>query len=74
MSRKKDREKFAIHSVGIKVENLKVGMLINYIHPKFLSFQCQRIYKIKGNKIVMRNAVGNYINISINNVRKIIEE
>lgn len=74
MGRKKDREKFAIHSIGIKVEDLKPGMIIEYIHPKYCSFNVQRIYKIKGNKITMKNVVGGFTHITERNVRKIIKE
>ena len=74
MSRKKDREKFAIHSTGIKVEELKVGMIVEFIHPKYCSFNVQRIHKIKGNKITVKNVIGNFTHITERNIRKIIEE
>lgn len=71
MSRPKDRMKFAVVSTGIKIEDLEVGDVIEYIHPKYLSFQCQRIHKIKGKIITMKNAVGEFIKITDKNVRKI---
>lgn len=74
MGRKKDREKFAIHSVGIKVEDLEPGMILEFIHPKYCSFNVQRIHKIKGNKITMKNVVNEFTHITERNVRKIIKE
>lgn len=74
MSRTKDRMKFAIESTGIKVEDLKPGMVIEFIDPKYCSFNVQRIHKIKGKKITMKNVVGSFTHITERNVRKIIEE
>ncbi len=71
LGRSKDRMKFAIISTGMKVEDLKVGDIIEYIHPKYCSFQCQRIHNIKGKTIIMKNAVGEFIRITDKNVRKI---
>ena len=55
----------------MRVEDLEVGDIIEYIHPKYLSFQCQRIHKIKGKKITMKNAADEFIYITDVNVRKI---
>ena len=74
LGRPKDRMKFAIVSTGIKVEDLKVGDIIEYMHPKYCSHQCQRIYKIKGKTIVMKNAVNEFIKITDKNVRKIRDD
>jgi len=74
MSRSKDRMKFAIESIGIENKDIKVGDIITFIHPKYHSFQTQKIHKIKGKKITMKNCIGEFTHITEKNIRKIIEE
>ena len=50
---------------------LKVNDIIEYVHPKNGSNHCQRIYKIDGNIIIMKNVNKNIIKITLNDVRKL---
>ena len=72
MSRPKDRMK--IESIGFEDKDIKVGDIITFIHPKYHSFQTQKVHKIKGKKITMKNCVGEFTYITEKNIRRIINE
>ena len=56
------------------IDNLKIGDVIDFFHPLNHSFQTQRIYKIKKDKIILKNVNGEFIKINKKDVHKIREE
>lgn len=52
-------------------DELKVNDIIEYKHPKNGSNQCQRIFKINDDIIIMKNINKNIIKITLNDVRKL---
>lgn len=74
VGRIKDRLKFAIKSHGFKLEDVKVGDVIEFVYPKNHSIRTQRIHKIKGNIIIMKDVVGEFTKIEAKHIRRIYNE